>query len=1000
VRFQRPRGRADVTPWFIRLVAAVLALGAHGLADAAVINNPLSGYSVTSWSKSDGLPIGQVWSLAQDADGYIWVGVDAGLLRFDGVRFLTWDAISSDPLPRASVREVLVSRDGSLWIGFGEAGGVARIGRGTVRSYGDADGLRGGTVSMLKEDSNGTIWLGNDHGLYRLANDRWNQQQPETGIPPGAVTGGNIDQRGVLMVAAAAAVFRHAGDRFQRIATLDYDVLSISADSLGRVYITDPIDGFRSLRDQKDSTPERWKAQQSLRDPRRGFRLLNDHDGNLWIWTAGLGLWRVPSGHRPPPTAMQAGTTVAGLLADGGRALLEDREGNIWAGTWQGLNRLTPHKVKQIPNLGIVIAVEAMPDGTVWAATEDSLIRFVQVNGEWHQERRGLGTDPIRAMHLDEQGSMWVATNRHIVRFAEGRFSSTPEPITSVLHQVSSLASDLRGRLWIYDIEQGLVRWHEGQLERLKLPSAPGQSKVIAIHTDRDSRLWISFDHGQLGLIDAGGDMRLFGPSDGLDAGVYRTLFQDVDGVIWFGGNNGVSRFKEGRFSTVRKTDNFPFESLTAIVKADSNSLWLGGRTGIARISRDDLEAIVNDSSRKVQYFLYDMTDGVAGNLSWFGNRSGVRTHDGTLWFLTGRGITIVNPRKLEAGQASAPVRIERVIVDDRKLDAMAGAQLPKGTSRLEIDYTTLNLTSPFKTSFRYRLEGFDTNWIEAGARRQAFYTNLPPRGYRFRVIANNDEGTSANNAASWEFSILPRFYQTAWFAVLCASLVVLTGGAMWRLRLWQVRKEYALLLGERVRLSREIHDTLLQSLVGVAMQLDVLAHDLVGSKDSAGRLLRMRKQVEDYIREARHSIWNLRSSMLEKHDLVTALRNVGDRATDGTAIAFELDVAGTPQRRSARSEEQLLRIAQEAVANAVRHARTVSKIRMELRYEADQITLRVSDDGEGFDLDSPSHANGHCGLKSMRERAESIRGTLHIATAAGCGTAVEAVLPQPGQLA
>jgi signal transduction histidine kinase len=248
-------------------------------------------------------------------------------------------------------------------------------------------------------------------------------------------------------------------------------------------------------------------------------------------------------------------------------------------------------------------------------------------------------------------------------------------------------------------------------------------------------------------------------------------------------------------------------------------------------------------------------------------------------------------------------------------------AVLPPRTARLEIDYTVLNLTSPLKTRFRYRLEGFDADWIDADTRRQAFYTNLSPGQYRFRVVANNDEGTWAEPGAVWAFTIRPMFYETSWFVGASLASIVLAVLAAWRIRTRQLRKQFSLLLGERARLSREIHDTLLQSLVGVALQFDVIANDPHATPASTkARLVRMRKEVEEYIREARQSIWDLRSPKLQRLDLPAALREAGERAA-GDVLGFTFTVRGTPHRCAANIEEQLLRIGQEAVMNASRHA-------------------------------------------------------------------------------
>ena len=345
------------------------------------------------------------------------------------------------------------------------------------------------------------------------------------------------------------------------------------------------------------------------------------------------------------------------------------------------------------------------------------------------------------------------------------------------------------------------------------------------------------------------------------------------------------------------------------------------------------------------------------------------------------------------------PAGSYRITADEDRLSVRPQLSLPARTSRLEIAYSELNLTSPLRTRFRYRLEGFDVDWVDAGTRRQAFYTNLPPRSYRFRVVPSNNDGTWAETGASWEFSIRPMFYQTTWFRASALAALGFSMWAGWQLRLRKIRRQYVLILGERMRLSRELHDTLLQSLVGVALQFDAVATDVESSSVATQKqFVRMRKQVEEYIREARQSIWDLRSPRLERRDLVAALRDVGQHVTEGHSITFALDVAGDPRRCSQKVEAQLLRIGQEAVTNAVRHARA-THIQMALHYDEGSVSLQVIDNGCGFDHravvnDDPQHY----GLMGMRERAEDVGGHLEVMSEARRGTQISAVVPLGGR--
>ena len=426
-----------------------------------------------------------------------------------------------------------------------------------------------------------------------------------------------------------------------------------------------------------------------------------------------------------------------------------------------------------------------------------------------------------------------------------------------------------------------------------------------------------------MAVIEPSGNVRVHGPADGLTAGVYRAIYQDDSGTVWLGGNNGLTRYADGAFKTLLASERFPASSVIAIIDDEEGALWLGQEAaGILRMRTAEIARGLADPNYQMKYSAFDKFDGSAGTSRWYGSRAAMRAKDGRLWFVAGRGVTVIDPQVLREEKSSSPaVRIEGAMGDGRRLTAQAS--FPPRTSRVEIDYTVLNLTSALKTRFRYHLDGFDSDWIDAGTRQQAFYTNLPPRDYAFRVMASAADGTFNEPATVWRFAIQPMFYQTTWFLASAAFAAVLVVGAAWRLHVLRVRKQFALLLGERARLSREIHDTLLQSLFGFALQCDAIANRVaVAAPDLKAQFMRMRLDVEEDIREARQSIWNLRSPKLESHGLADALREMGEHVTAPTGIDFQLTVSGESRRCQANVEEQLLRIAREAMLNVVRHAR------------------------------------------------------------------------------
>jgi signal transduction histidine kinase/ligand-binding sensor domain-containing protein len=968
------------------LLAAALSLWVDVRpARGAELRGVFTDYSLTTWGLAEGLPSNVIWAIAQSDDGYLWLGTDAGPIRFDGVRFVTWAALGLPALPGVAVRALTSARDGSLWFGFGAQGGVVRLQRGAIRHYGPGEGLEGGAVTALFEHPDGTLWAGNQRGLYRLAADRW--ERVEAGVPATVVYTAYVDRHGGFLVGTAVGTFRRGPgqDRFEEVGTFSDAVQGISEDAFGTLWVSDEIVGFRTLHDGGMPAPSTEKA--------RGSRLLRDRRGNLWVGTLGRGLWRLRPDATGGAPAIEKTTALTGFTVT---SLFEDREGHLWAGTATGLNRLTPYKVTSITDLGLVRGVESTPDGSVWVGTFDALFRFRDGDVARRDGPETLSA-PLSAMHADARGTLWVATEQNLIRLDAGRLSAVPLPGGRPTGEIRSLTSDSQGGLWMHDLGRGVSRVNGRQVEPLALPPHLQAVGVTVTYADRGDRIWLAFANGWIGVVGRGAEARFYGPEDGLEAGVYRAIYEDQDGVVWLGGTEGLTRFAEGRFATLHAKTGFPTGSVTAIVEDDAGCLWLAIQgVAIVQIRRAELARVLADPSHRPRYNVYDTFDGLAGTPRWFENRGAVRAGDGRLWFVGGRGVTVIDPAAFPAdGAPPVRVRIESAYLDDRRVPATAQIQLPPRTTRLEIQYAVPNLGSPLETRFRHRLEGLDASWIEAGTRTEAFYTNLPPRRYRFQVMASNEDGTWAAPAAVWDFSIAPMFYQTAWFAAVCVAAAILAVAGLWQYHLRQVRQRFGLLLGERARLSREIHDTLLQSLVGVALQLDVIANDLESSAPPAReQFVRMRRNVEEYIREARQSIWDLRSLKLGCTDLAAALREAGENATSGAAVRFHLTVKGTTRRCPAKVEEQLLRIGQEAILNAVRHAQP-REVCVELQYNEESVVLRVLDDGHGFNPERVvAEAEGHYGLVSMKERAEEIGGGFRISSSIGRGTEVETVVP------
>lgn len=961
----------------------MLCLGTLALAvpDARADSSPetINRYA-RSWTSEDGLRGSQVWALLQDGDGYLWLGTNEGLVRFDGVDFLVCREFGGRPLPGGSVRALSIGRDGAMWIGFGATGSVSRLHDRELRNYSNADGLPGSNILSVLEDRSGTAWAGSLVGLFRLAGNRWERVPISDGLTAERVMSLFEDRRGRLWVGTDLGIFRREPGEttFARVS----EVAGVDLTEDAANVIWGISDGGLVRFDDVTGV--------SVRPDIVGTRVLADRDGRLWVGTLGGGVIQLDFAQSNSLLHRYHGETV--LTNDLVRAVLEDREGNIWVGTQSGLNRLSEAVVSMLAmsdSTRLVRAVTVGDDGALWVATSNGLDRVSDRATRRFGVADGLPHASIRALHRDLRRGLLVATSAGIVRVAGGRIESLPLR-DLVLSQISAMTTDRDGHVWVGDLAHGLVRISDGHAT-VMVDAALGRKPPFTIYGDLSGRVWAGFFDGTLVVYD-GDQARTFGERDGFVGGMVTSFREDPSGTLWIGSSKGLSRYRNGRFDRVTWANGLPGNVVGAIAPDGLGNLWLGTSAGIVRVELAELEKGFASPSHQVKHVLYDTSDGLRGDPIGFGTPTVAESRHGMLWFVTSDGVASLDIHRAAKNRLPPPVRIESVIVDTlgRALDA--DAPLPPRTGHLQINYAGLGLRAPEKVRFQYRMEGFDEQWVDAGTRRQAFYTNLPPGSYRFRVKAEND-GVASEAEAVWAFAIAPAFYQTRWFQLLLLVMAAAVATMAWRLRVRQVRSQYSLILVERSRLAREIHDTLLQSLLGVMLRLGEVEKTVDESADSAKQQIgRLRQQIEFYIREARQSIRDLRSPLLQTRDLVAALRETGERLIAGRAV-FEYHASGPARRVSGKVEEHVLRIAQEAITNALRHA-APAVVTVDLVYTNDSLALRVADNGPGFDPSTLDSDGVHWGIMSMRERVAQVDGELQLHSAPGQGTAVEVRVP------
>ena len=936
---------------------------------------------------NDGLP-GAVRSITQGADGFLWIGTAGGLVKFDGVAFKPVDAIGTQSIKNVLIVNILFSDDGRMDLGTDGLGELS-LARGLGRMIGYSEKMF--DVFNLAKGRDGRLWATCNSRLCRLEGDHF--VLVNAGDPQAETQAVVVDRFGTVWVLnrdSGGSLFclREGHGTFERVDGSFDAALMVAADD--RLWIS----GHHGVQviDDKDGSPGALRTV--TREDSGPLQL--DRDGNLWVASPrGIRLFAKVS-ERLREGAAIAPEDALDLHQRTIYTTYEDREGNIWLGTNQGLERFSDTGIVNVtlPPQRYNVYYQMVPaaDGGIWASNMDPGLLKI--------DRTSVVTQPTPStaqtstLYAAPDGSLWLANERGLWRGKDGK--DFERVSTENMVDTRSMVMDATGALWI---DKGLNgparRFDRGTLTTPVVPSrTPANWNFRASYADSKGRLWFACPDGILMLTPQAARFTPHG-SDGLDFGRAITFFER-DGHVWVGGNSGIGFFDGQHFHTLLSEKRRPF---TGIVETSDGDLWLNEKSETLFVAAADVRDALATSRpfRRVRHF--DRLDGRDGSavFSQLG-ASLIQDGAGQLWISTDAGVAWIDQRELQLTQPMPTPNIESLLVDGTRYLSTPPDGVPARPQRVEIAYTAPSLTRPERIRFRYRLDGIDTDWQDAGTRRVAYYDHLGPGAYRFRMSSTNADGDWSPVEATFEFRVLPAWFQTILFRLLCVAAAFALLYAAHRMRLhqlsWRLIREQRTQLQERERIARELHDTLLQSVAGLSMLFQSAANEMPESSEQRIRLESALTHADRTLAESRNRIHALRTSNAGEEHFARQLSNMIDSIRQGDRTNVIVRSTGQERALQRPACEALVNVLAEALRNSFKHSRA-SEIRFDLRYARRHFAIVMHDDGQGMPADVlRAGKDMHWGLLGMRERVTQLGGRYEIESRPGAGTTIRIQVP------
>jgi signal transduction histidine kinase/ligand-binding sensor domain-containing protein len=842
-------------------------------------------------------------------------------------------------------------------------------------------------VRTVYQDSKGQIWIGTDNGLFQFRGGRIERVDNSNGMPPIAVHAIHEDLQGRLWAGGSKLLclnggtyqeYRLAGEGSQN------RVKSITQTRDGTMWVG-TIGGLYSMVSGADSF-------RKIKETSGTVRFLKEtSDGTLWIGTIGHGIykyWKHEFSQMTAPESLPSNTVLN---------LFEDIESNIWVGTQAGMLRLskTPIQTVTLPDAGDYDAetVYQDPNGDLWIAAAN-LFRFR--DGKATIVRLpGISGVRIRNVFRDNEDTLWIGTEgRGVFRLSGTNSAHYMVKDGLVNNFIRAFLQGRDGSMWVAT-DEGVSRWRDGRFTSYQERDGLCYFSTRTLAEDRNGDIWVGTDRGVSHL--QGGHFARDAVTEALRHEKIWAIREDSDGGLWFGTRTGgLYRWRSGKLIHFTVAQGLASNSIYELLQDQRDNFWISGPNGISVINRRELDTIAENPSHPLSLTLYGISDGLETTQMYGAEKpGGVVTAQGEVWFASNKGPVRVslNPA---APEGPAPVVIDSVLADGLQVPDLQKLSLNPDNAKIEVHYSVIQLRSQERVRFRYMLEGFDKNWTDASSRRVAYYTNLPPGSYQFRVEAFEMSAPQQIAESSVEIVQRPHFYRTAWF--LGCSLLLLAasvwGGYKFRMR--QVHSRFQAVLNERTRLAREMHDTLIQGCAGVSALLE--AHSSLDDSEPAAKddlLSCVRTQLRTTINEAREAVWDLRHADGSATAIGPILGNMTQQVSHEFGVPVECRVSGKPFDLDQSTAHELLMVVREALHNAIRHGQP-TRVHVDVGFEKKQFRVQVRDDGRGFDTAiASSQPNGHYGLVGIQERTKRIGGELILNSWPGSGTELTLSVPR-----